>query len=638
MKNKTFSFLALALVLGTQVPGRAQDDPRALMVQARAMQRRGGGDDPKGAAALYRKVIALVPTSAQAQLRLSEAILETGDLAGAVGPAVKATELDPRNGEAWAHLALLRFNLTKSSPSALALAIQTLKKATHLLPGDFELLTYLAEAQEAANEEEGAMQAWLSVGRMHPYHVIQGKSLADYAFEHAVDLAMKVKNYEVRREAVLALCNRPAPDLRYQRMLEELARDQVNSGFLGHAEESFGLLAQFIPQEPAIWENIAIIQLRTSRYEMALATLHKAEDLKKTMRVSFNIGVCLMRLGRLTEAEARWKTLLPAVLAPGAEDPTLQLPIKTLYANCLLMEGRTQDLLAMVATWPETGTDPELASLQVQALIQSGDWKQARTLLKAGMQRFPKQDLFVKAALIPAKVFEEGLVFKAESRGALTQINLEAMAGLWFEFNCWDKCLEAVQTARKSAPVRNVDLLLLEANALESLGQDDKALAVLREGQQLDPANPTLQNNLGYLLLEKGGDVAEASRLIHGALEKEPGNSSTMDSWGWALYKQGKFKESEEALRKASTLSPFSPEIHKHLGETLLKLDRLQEALDEWERALAFVFPERKELEKQVQDLRTRVARAKLPASDEAAAEVPPQEELDPDDESTDPL
>ena len=62
--------------------------------------------------------------------------------------------------------------------------------------------------------------------------------------------------------------------------------------------------------------------------------------------------------------------------------------------------------------------------------------------------------------------------------------------------------------------MRGVDLLLLEANALESLGQEKEAMTVLREGQKMDPANATLQNNLGYLLLEKGqgSDVKEASR------------------------------------------------------------------------------------------------------------------------------
>ncbi|BDU73401.1 tetratricopeptide repeat protein [Mesoterricola silvestris] len=627
MTNKLLPALALMSLIGTGAPVLADDDPRALMIQARSLQRRDGGNDPKGAAALYRKVIALVPGSSQAWLRLSESILESGDLQGAVAPAVKATELDPRSGEAAAHLAFLRYRLSPSSPGAVALAAQALKKASALLPNDYDLWTCLAEVDENAKDEEGALRAWLAVGRLHPMRpYVNGRLLADFAYERAVELAVKLKQYENRREAVMALCSRPSPDQRHLRMLEDLARDQVDAGFLGHAEESFLRLAQFVPREPAIWENIAIVQLRTSRFDMALASLERAESLHTSMRISFNIGLCLMKVGRLKEAEARWKTLLPSILESRPEDPALALPVKVLYASCLLMEGRPGDLLAAVRPWPEAASNPELASLQAQALLQIHDWKAARALLRDGIQRFPKQDLFRKAARIPPGTFEEGVFAKAESRGALALLDLEGMAVLWSEFNAWDKCLASVAAARKAGPVRNIDLLLLEANALETLGQDDRAMEVLREGQRLEPANATLQNNLGYLLLEKGGDLDEAARLIQTALEKDPGNSSTLDSWGWALYKQGRFKESEEALRKASAISPYSPEIHKHLGEALLKLDRLQDALDEWERALAFVFPDRKDLEKQVLDLRTRLARSRSSAAVEPAPEPDPDE------------
>ena len=51
---KILPALAVTAILGAGVPASAQDDPRALMLQARAMQRRGGGDNPQGAAALYR--------------------------------------------------------------------------------------------------------------------------------------------------------------------------------------------------------------------------------------------------------------------------------------------------------------------------------------------------------------------------------------------------------------------------------------------------------------------------------------------------------------------------------------------------------------------------------------------------------
>jgi len=617
--KKLLPALAATLFLGAGTPpGAAEADPRALMIQARAMQREGGGSNPQGAAALYRKVIALVPDSSQAYLRLSESLLETGGYAASIDSAVKATELDPRSGEAWAHLGLLYYMQSQTRESLRPATVAALRRAVRLQPSDPELWTRLAETLDSLRDNGAALTAWLSVGRLHPGATYRGRSLADFAWERATELAIQEKNYDARREAVLGLCDRPQPDQRHLKLLEDLARDQVQSGFLGHAEESFQILGQYIPDEPAIWENIAIIQLRTGRFETALATFGKAESMRKSARTSFNIGLCLMKLGSFPEAEERWKELLPSLDASD-EDASLVAGVRELYATSLMLSGQPREMLALSAPWPESSARPELVSLRCQALIQLEDWKQARTALKDGMARFPSQDLFLRASELPPKLFDEGVFFKSESRRALAQLNLEAMAGLWGEFRSWDRCLETVLEARKAAPVRDVELLLLQATALESLGRPDQAIAVLREGQKLNPNHPTLQNNLGFSLLERGGNLDEAARLIKSALDQDPKNSSTMDSWGWVLFKQGKFTEAEAALRQAAEVSPFSPEVHRHLGEALLKLDRLQDALDEWERALAFAFPQRKQLEDQVQSLRTRLAKTRSSADDDTA-------------------
>ncbi|HQL47127.1 MAG TPA: tetratricopeptide repeat protein, partial [Holophaga sp.] len=140
------------------------------------------------------------------------------------------------------------------------------------------------------------------------------------------------------------------------------------------------------------------------------------------------------------------------------------------------------------------------------------------------------------------------------------------------------------------------------------------------------PSHPTLQNNLGYLLLELDQDLPEASTLIAAALKQEPDNPSTLDSWGWALFKQKRYAEAEPVLRRAAGLQPLNPEVLKHFGEALLHLDRKAEALDQWERALAFAFPERKALERRVQQLRADLAR-------QQPSEEP---EPEPDPETTD--
>jgi tetratricopeptide (TPR) repeat protein len=625
---KILPALAVTAILGAGVPVAAQDDPRSLMLQARAMQRRGGGDNPQGAITLYRKVVAQMPTSSQAHLRLSEALLEAGSVNAAIDPAQQAAELDPKSGEAWAHLGLLQYFRSQNNPAARGPAVAALRHAVKLLPSDPELWTRLGEVQETLNDDEGALKAWLSVGRLRAMATYRGRPLADFAWERALELAVKLKQYESRREAVLALCDKPNPDQRALKFLEDLARDQVEAGFLGHAEDSFKLLAQYFPQEPAIWENIAIVQLRTNRFEPALATLDKVEGMRRSTRISFNVGLCLMKLGRFEEAQGRWRQMLAN---PGTttEDLAFQPSVKVLYATCLLLLGHPQDMLDLSGPWPESASHPEMLARRAQALIQTGAWKPARTALKEGIARFPDQDLFTRARELPPKLFEEGVFFKNESRQALVQLNLETMAGIYAEFHCWERCLDLVQQARKAAPVRDVELLLLEANALESLDRSDQAMKVLREGQKLNPNHPTLQNNLGFILLERGGDLEEASRLIAAALAREPRNSSTMDSWGWVLFKKGRYKEAEAALRQAAEISPFSPEIHRHLGEALLKLERLQEALEEWDRALAFAFPDRRTLEQQAQDLRTRLAKSRAAAP---VDEPKPEERVDEDD------
>jgi len=627
--KKLLPAFAATLLLGAGTPAPLDPDPRAMMLQARSMQRDGGGNNPIGAATLYRRIITLVPGSSQAQLRLSESLLEAGNLAASVEPAVKATELDPRSGEAWAHLGLLYWIQAQNHESARISAVAALRHAVRLLPADPELWTHLAETLDSLKDADSALNAWLSVGRLHPGIPYRGRMLSDFAWERAMELAIQQKNYDARRESVLALCERTSPDHRYLNFLEDLARDQVESGFLGHAEESFLLLAQFLPQEPAVWENIGIIQLRTGRYETALATFGRAEAMHKSARTSFNVGLCLMKLGSFPEAEARWKALLPTL--DGEEDGTLGASVKELYATCLLLSGQPKPMLELSAPWPEAASQSELFALRTQAFIQGQDWKQARAGLRDGIARFPRQDLFQHAAELPPRLLDEGRFFQKESRNAMTQLDLEAMAGLWGEFHSWNRCLDTVLEARKAAPVRDVELLLLQATALENLGRSDQAIAVLREGQKLNPNHPTLQNNLGFSLLEQGKDLDEAARLIQAALAQEPGNSSTMDSWGWVLFKQGKFTEAETALRKASEAAPFSPEVHRHLGEALVQLGRLQEALDEWERAMAFAFPQRKQLEEQVQNLRTRLAKSRASAAGGDAAQAQDAAE-DPDD------
>ena len=617
------SRLPLALLLSLSLPvaaepapqpAHAQEDMRLLMFHARAKQRRAGGDDPKGAAALYRKVIALCPNSAEAHLRLSESLVESNDLDGAVAPATRATELDPRNAEAWVHLGFIQFLRGQENEKARAACRKALQEASQLLPGDAEVWLRLAQICQALDDPDGALKAWVRLGRLHPPGTIQERPIAVVAWERAVALAVDRKNYNARRESVLALSRVNRPEPRHLQLLDELARDQVDKGYLGHAEESFQLLAQNVFGEPGLWENVARIQMQTERFEDALKSFRIAQAMKDTGRNIYFQAICLMNLGRLPEAEARWKEYFK--LPNETPDKELHQNACFCLAVTLLLQNRPAETLHQLDAWPESATVGDFAALKVQALIQTQNGKEARPLLRDGIRQFPKQSFFARAQrMLPEGILDDGLFdnlfsFSGKtSRRLMAVMDQAAMAELWAEFRQWGSALDIILKIRQQPDPVDAELMLLQANAYDQLDRPEDSLRIYREAQKLKPEDPSLQNNLGYLLLEKGGDVNEAAKLIESALKQEPRNGSTLDSWGWAQFKLGKLKEAEETLRKAIELRPFTPEIHKHLGEVLLKLDRKEEALEEWERALAYAFPDRPALEERARKLRVELAR-----------------------------
>jgi tetratricopeptide (TPR) repeat protein len=592
------------------MPMLAKENPKTMFLRAREMQQSNGGNDSAGAAALLKKVVAALPDSAEAHLRLSEALLESHDIKGAFAAAKKAQELAPKNAEAATHLAIIEFALARQTGQNHESAKASLQRAAKLSPADPELWFHLVDLCESTKDGPGALEAWLQVGNLRPHMQMGGQPIHIVAFERAAYLATALKRYAERREACLALAREADATEQHLRMLSELARDQVNQGFLGHAEESFVLLAKKIPGEATVWQNIALVQRQSDRFADAIHSLQKAQEIAPEVRNIVLQAYCLMNTGRHAEALAILTEQHGKHGFQGESDQNEYA--RGLLAACFLMLDRHGELIKQFQAWGRKQESEFSKGQHAHALLKAGNLKEARAVIKEGMEQYPELLIFKRASAINKNVFDGASKYKNESAMAFRRIDLEASAYLFAEFRQWGSCLNAIQEMGKLAPILDVELLLLQANALGELGQAQEAVEVLRRCQQLAPGHATVQNNLGYSILQQEGDLQEASSLIRAALEKEPGNASYMDSWGWALFKQGKIAEAEKMLRRAIAADPLNPEILMHLGEALLSLGRPLDAIEQWEKALAFAFPERQNLESRMSQLKTDMAKKAL--------------------------
>lgn len=108
----------------------------------------------------------------------------------------------------------------------------------------------------------------------------------------------------------------------------------------------------------------------------------------------------------------------------------------------------------------------------------------------------------------------------------------------------------------------------------------------LRAMIQQDDSNALALNALGYVLANRTDRFDEAYQLISRALAVKPDDPAILDSLGWVEFRRGNLPEALALLQRA--YAAFADhEVAAHLGEVLWQLDRRDEAIAIWQKALS---------------------------------------------------
>jgi tetratricopeptide (TPR) repeat protein len=136
--------------------------------------------------------------------------------------------------------------------------------------------------------------------------------------------------------------------------------------------------------------------------------------------------------------------------------------------------------------------------------------------------------------------------------------------------------------------------------------QVNKAAKELQTLIKRNPDNPTYKNDLGFIWCDNDLNLEESEKLIKDALDldtkeqeklKKEGkldevkpNAAYLDSLGWVLFKQKKYAEALDPLKKAAADDEDGShlEIWDHLADCHLALGQKKEAIAAWEKGLKF--------------------------------------------------
>lgn len=150
----------------------------------------------------------------------------------------------------------------------------------------------------------------------------------------------------------------------------------------------------------------------------------------------------------------------------------------------------------------------------------------------------------------------------------------------------WDEALEAFARSLAVEPGA-ADTLVNRGWVLMELRRYDAAVSAFETALTHQPGLARAHAGIGSAVVEARGDYAEGMRQYLKALELDPENPALLNDLGWLSYKTHRYPEAVAALEKAAALDPHNPMIQTNLGLAYQKAGRADQAVTRLEQAVA---------------------------------------------------
>jgi tetratricopeptide (TPR) repeat protein len=512
------------------------------------------------ALAAYQRVLNFDPGQVDLAMRVAALLSRQEDFPRAIDILKDAIKARPKESAPYLQLSFIYGRYLKKADQALKYANQ----AIALDPQNFDAYQRLYETELAAGQAKGALAAleraaavksddpafWIKLGKLY------GSMVFKPGIEPKPDDVKKVN--DLFKKAVDRAGDDPA-------VLKDAADYFAASQQIQEAIPLYLRVLELQPEDSNAREKLASGFVLTNQRGKAVEMLQEIIKQHPEKFQPYDL------LGQLLDDEARG-------LVRGNQLDQAKATFAKAAANyeqsLLINPGRPNTYL-------------RLAELLIGPLKES---ERAVKLLTEARQRFasaPEFTYFLGLALREAKRPQEAVIVFEEALNEAQSGNDEVItARFYFDYGA----------------------------AADLAGLYEKAADLFRKSISLDPANAAeAYNYVGFMFAEHNLHLDEAEEMIGHALQLDPNNGAYLDSMGWVHYRKGKFDVAlNELLRAAQNLTRDDPIVFEHIGDTYSKLNRIPQALDFWQKAIALT-PDNKLLTEKIEKTRTTMSKGPPP-------------------------
>jgi tetratricopeptide (TPR) repeat protein len=510
----------------------------------------------ENALAAYQRVLNFDPGLSDLALRVAALLSRQGDYPRAIDVLKDAIKAKPKEPGPYLQLAFIYARYLRKTEQAVKYA----NEAIALDPLNFEAYQRLYEIEAAAGAPQKALLAldraatvksddpafWIRLGKLYATIVFKAEG------EPKAEAIKRVNSFF---EKAVANAEDDAASLK------EVADYYAASQQIQEAIPLYLKVLELQPDDLNAREKLATGFVLTNQREKAIEMLEELIRKQPAKYQPYELLAQLFDEGARALERANQPDQAKAQFAKAAAN----------YEQSLLINpGRANTYL-------------RLAELLIVPLRDS---ERAAKILTEARQRFPgvpEFSYFLAIAQREAKHPQQAIITFEEALNEAQHSNDEVLnARFYFDYGV----------------------------AADQAALYDKAADLFRKSISLDPANSAeAYNYVAYMWAEHNMHLDEAEQMIGQALQFDPNNGAYLDTLGWIHFRKGKFDDAlTQLLRAEQNLTKPDPIVLEHIGDAYAKLNRVPQALEFWQKAIALT-PDNKLLAEKIEKTRTTMSK-----------------------------